>query len=40
MKSFIEYLDERKLTKTELKYREKYAKKLKPKLKPKPKQWI
>ena len=33
MKSFLEYIDERKLTKTELKYREKYAKKLKPKLK-------
>ena len=33
MKSFIEYLDERKLTKTELEYREKYVKKLKPKLK-------
>ena len=33
MKSFLEYLNERKLTKTELKYREKYVKKLKPKLK-------
>ena len=33
MKSFLEYIDERKLTKTELKYREKYIKKLKPKLK-------
>ena len=33
MKSFLEYINERTLTKTELKYREKYVKKLKPKLK-------
>ena len=33
MKTFIEYLNERKLSDTELKYRERYVKKLKPKLK-------
>ena len=33
MKTFLEYLNERKLSDTELKYRERYVKKLKPKLK-------